>query len=98
MAFNLNALRAREPQSPALRRYEEVARMLTGRSVANAEDGIAWVRDACHELAIPPLKTYGIREEDVPALVTEAAKASSMKGNPLPLTPEELREVLMRSL
>jgi len=98
MEMNLRALRARAPQSAALRRYREVARMLTGRGDATAEDGITWTREICQELEIPPLKTYGMREEDVPALVAEAAKASSMKGNPLVLTPEELEEVLLRSL
>ena len=38
------------------------------------------------------------RSSDVPELIAEAAKASSMKGNPLALTPEELREVLTRAL
>ena len=41
MEMNLRALRARAPQSDALRRYQEVARMLTGRADATAEDGIA---------------------------------------------------------
>jgi alcohol dehydrogenase class IV len=96
--MNLRALRARAPQSAALRRYQEVARMLTGRGDATAEEAIAWTREICHELEIPPLKAYGIGEQDVPALVAEAAKASSMKGNPLALTPEELAGVLELSI
>jgi len=98
MEINLRALRARAPQSVALRRYPEVARLLTGRGDATAEDGIAWTREICQELEIPPLKTYGIGEQDVPTLIAEAAKASSMKGNPLALTTEELQEVLRRSM
>ena len=98
MEINLRALRARAPQSAALGRYQEVARMLTGRPDATAEDGIAWTREICQELEIPPLKAYGIGEQDVPALIAEAAKASSMKGNPLALTPEELGEVLTRAI
>ena len=98
MEMNLRALRARAPQSDALRRYEEVARMLSGRGDATAEDGIAWTREICHELEIPPLKAYGIGEQDVPVLIAEAAKASSMKGNPLALTPEELSEVLAQAI
>ncbi len=98
METNLCALRARAPQSDAQRRYQEVARMLTGRGDATAEDGIAWTREICRELEIPPLKAYGMGEQDVPALIQEAAKASSMKGNPLSLTPEELGEVLTRAM
>jgi alcohol dehydrogenase class IV len=72
--------------------------MLTGRGDATAEDGIRWTREICQELEIPPLKTYGIGEQDVAALVADAAKASSMKGNPLALTTEELQEVLRRAM
>lgn len=98
MEINLRALRARAPQSQALRRYGEVARILTGRPDAPAEEGIRWARETCRELEIPPLSAYGMSEQDVPALIAEAAKASSMKGNPLVLQAEELREVLLRSL
>jgi alcohol dehydrogenase class IV len=98
MEINLRALRARAPQSAALRRYQEVARMLTGRGHAIAEDAIPWVREVCQELEIPPLQAYGIGEQDVPVLIAEAAKASSMKGNPLALEPKELSEVLSRAI
>jgi alcohol dehydrogenase class IV len=98
MEVNLRALRARAPQSEALGRYQKVASMLTGRGDATAEDGITWIHGICHEFEIPPLKAYGMGEQDVPALIAEAARASSMKANPLVLTPEELSEVLTRSL
>ena len=96
--INLRALRARAPNHEALGRYQEVARMLTLRGEASAEDAIRWTREICREFEIPPLKSYGMRAQDVPALIVEAAKASSMKGNPLPLTPEELGEVLTRAV
>jgi alcohol dehydrogenase class IV len=98
MEINLRALRARMPQSDVQRRYQDVARILTGQPTASAEDGIAWVREVCRELEIPPLKAYGISEQDVPILVEEAARASSMKANPLVLTSEELQEVLTQSI
>jgi alcohol dehydrogenase class IV len=98
MEINLRALRARAPQSEALRRYQDVARLLTGRGDATAEDGITWAREICRELEIPPLQAYGVGEQDVPALVAEAAKASSMKGNPVALTQEELSEVLTKAV
>ena len=98
MEMNLRALRARAPQNGAVGRYQEVARMLTGRPDASAEDGIAWTREICQELEIPPLRAYGMQEQDLPALIAEAAKASSMKGNPLPLTAQELSEVLAQAI
>jgi alcohol dehydrogenase class IV len=98
MEINLRALRSRDPQSIAIRRYQEIGRMLTGRPGATAEDGICWVKDTCQDFGILPLKSYGIGPQDVPTLIAEAAKASSMKGNPLPLPPEELAEMLTLSM
>jgi len=98
MEVNVRALRARAPESESLRRYEEVARLLTGKPNAAGEEGVEWVRQICQELNIPPLSSYGIREPAVPVLVEKASKASSMKANPLVLTPDELREVLVRAL
>ena len=98
MEANLRAVRMRQPQSPALVRYAEIARILTGRSDAAAEDGAAWVRALVGELGIPTLSAYGLRREHVPGVVEKARRASSMKGNPIELTPEELSEVLAKAI
>jgi alcohol dehydrogenase class IV len=90
MAANVAALRARAPLHPALGRYAAIARMLTGRSDASADDGIDWVRALCAELNVPPLRVWGITQDDLPGVVEKAAVASSMQANPLPLTGEEL--------
>jgi alcohol dehydrogenase class IV len=98
MEMNVQALRARAPGSEPLRRYEEVARLLTGQSHAAAEDGVRWVAALCHKLEIPPLRAYGVTGSDIPDLVAKAAHASSMKGNPIALTSEELRRIVSSSL
>jgi alcohol dehydrogenase class IV len=98
MEVNLRALRARAPASEGLCRYEAVARVLTSRPNAIADEGIEWVKEICRELRIPPLSSYGVGVQDVEVLVEKAAKASSTKGNPIGLAPEELRQVLSRAL
>jgi alcohol dehydrogenase class IV len=98
MEMNVQALRARAPGSEPLRRYEEVARLLTGQSHAAAEDGVRWVAALCRKLEIPPLRAYGVTGSDIPNLVAKAAHASSMKGNPIALTSEELRRIVSSSL
>jgi alcohol dehydrogenase class IV len=90
MAANVAALQARAPQHSALERYTNLARLLTGRSEASADDGIEWVRALCVELNVPPLRAWGITAADLPGVVEKAARASSMQANPLPLTGEEL--------
>jgi alcohol dehydrogenase class IV len=96
MEVNIRALRARAPEK--LTRYDEVARLLTGRPHATATDGVAWIAALCQELEIPPLRTYGVTQGDLALLVEKAGQASSMKGNPIVLTEEELREIISRAL
>jgi alcohol dehydrogenase class IV len=96
--INVRALRSREPASPSLARYDEVARILTGRTDARAEDGVEWLRAFVDELKISPLSAYGLRAEDVPRVTAQARRASSMKGNPIVLTDEELAEILEAAL
>ncbi len=94
MAANVAALRARAPQHPALERYDAIARLLTGRNQARAEEGIEWVLALCVELKIPPLRKWGITAVDLPGVVEKAAHASSMKANPLTLSADELLAVV----
>ncbi|MEI9865385.1 MAG: iron-containing alcohol dehydrogenase [Limisphaerales bacterium] len=98
MAANLRALRERDPDSFALRRYDQVATLLTGNPHATADVGVDWVQKLVGELPIPKLGAYGIRGEHVADLVMKAGKASSMKANPIVLTPEELAEILRLAL
>jgi len=98
MEINARALRERMPNSEALRRYDRVASILTGNNEAGACDAIDWVTELCQALQVPGLRAYGVTESDCGTLVEEAAKASSMKANPIALTNEELTEALKRSL
>jgi alcohol dehydrogenase class IV len=98
MEVNVRALRQRAPESQALRRYQEVARLVTGRPQATAEDGARWTAEICRGLEIPPLRKYGVGPGDIAGLVEKAAKASSMKGNPIVLTPQELGEIMARAV
>lgn len=98
MEANLRALRSRAPASELLRRYETIAGTLTDDERATADDGVAWVRDVCRALAIPGLSAFGVTREDVPLIVERAVKASSMKSNPIVLTPDELSEILVAAL
>ncbi|MEO6525238.1 MAG: iron-containing alcohol dehydrogenase [Gemmatimonadaceae bacterium] len=98
VAVNVRALLERERKSPALVRYDEVARILTSDTEARAEDAVAWLRALVDELAIPRLGTFGVRAEDVPGVAAQARKASSMQGNPIALTDDELVDILGAAL
>ena len=98
MATNMGALHVRAADAPAIERYLEVGRILTGRADATIADGIRWVHALCTDLAIPGLAQYGMTADDIPAVVAEAQRTSSTKGNPIALTDEELASVLQHAL
>ena len=98
MDVNLRALRDRAHEHPALLRMAELARVLRGQADANPEDGIAWLQELTAALSIPGLASYRLSEDEIPAVVTAAQKANSMRGNPIELTDAEVTEIVTRSL
>ncbi len=91
MKVNLTALKARQPDSPALAKLAEFAKMTGG---ATAEDGIKWIAGLCRDLQVQPLSALGVSGKDFPALVGNAQRASSMKTNSVELTKRELTQIL----
>ena len=65
---------------------------------ATAADGVGWVQQLCNNLQVPALGAYGLTEEDFPDLIEKSKRASSMKGNPIKLTDEELEEILKQAV
>jgi alcohol dehydrogenase class IV len=98
MEANIRALRARAANTLALRRYATIAEILTGRPEAAPEEGVARVHEICRKLQIPTLRQYGVAEEHVADLIGRAQRASSIKGNPLPLQPAELERILRAAI
>ena len=97
MEANISALHSRASGAPALERYNELARIVTGDPGALADQGITWVQELCRQLKIPTLAAYGLEKADFPTVVTKSQNASSMKGNPIALKKEELLEILDRA-
>jgi len=98
METNVRAIRDRLPGGDTLQRHAMVARTLTQNPLAGIEEGIAWIRELVTELRIPRLATYGITAADLSGISEKAARASSMKANPLPLTSDERLAILQSAL
>ncbi len=98
METNLRALHERQPDHPAIRRYTEIAQILTGTLDATAEQGVEWVQAVVADLHIPGLASYGMQPADIPEMVDQAGRASSMQGNPLQLSQVELSAILEQAL
>jgi alcohol dehydrogenase class IV len=95
MAMNTRKLRN---EGKSIMRYEQVARWLTHDQYALAEDGVAWVKGLVDTLKIPRLGTWGIGASDLDNIIEKSAKASSMKGNAVALTADDMREILQNCL
>ena len=93
---NWQALRSREPGSPAVKKMARLGAFLSGvsgRSPSEAIESLVDILEAWTEaLAIPRLGTYGIDTESIEALATEGRN----RNNPIALTPAEI-EALLRS-
>jgi alcohol dehydrogenase class IV len=98
MATNVQALQQRAQGSAALQRYDEIAQILIGTPKAAAHDGVSWMQALCVTLDVPPLSSYGVTEDDFSLIVEKASQSSSMKGNPIALSAEEIREILAQAL
>jgi alcohol dehydrogenase class IV len=66
MQTNIQALKDRDPQNPALQRYDEIAKIVNGDQGAVAVHGIVWIDKLCQELSVTPLFAYGLTEADFP--------------------------------
>jgi alcohol dehydrogenase class IV len=97
-AANIKALESRTPGSKLIEKYLEISRILTGDRHAKPLDGAAWLAALTEDLRIPRLGQYGITPKQIPGLVEQAAKASSMKANPIALTDEEMSSILAESI
>lgn len=98
MEANVKALKLRSADNPAMQRYDQVARILTGSADARAENGFVWVQELCRELRVPALSEYGMKEDDLDSVVEKSKNASSMKGNPIVLTDDELMSILKKAI
>jgi alcohol dehydrogenase class IV len=94
---NVQALRQRDPTSPALIKYDEAARLMTGNASAKAAQLVTWVQELCLTLNVPSLARFGLKQQDFETVIAKAKKSSSMKGNPIELTDDELLDILRQA-
>ncbi|MBV9854910.1 MAG: iron-containing alcohol dehydrogenase [Streptosporangiaceae bacterium] len=95
---NVRALRSGPQGGPALDRYAEAARLLTGKPAASIADGLAWIRETSTLLGVPRLATFGVQPGHAGDIAAKAARSSSMRGNPVSLSHDELRAILLEAI
>ncbi|WP_316978186.1 iron-containing alcohol dehydrogenase [Shumkonia mesophila] len=98
---NIRALRLRDPGGPALAKYAEAGRLLSGRDDLEAQRTLDLLVETLFEwverLQIPRLGALGMSAADV-SRVAGASGGTSMKTNPVMLGKDEIAEILERRL
>lgn len=96
-AVNIQALREREPESPALHKYAHISELLTRRQYADHREAgdalVALLRDWLERLNLPRLSAFGMGAAQLDKVVANC-RGGSMKTNPLVLLDEELAGLL----
>jgi len=78
-------------------RHVEVAKIITGNPTATVEEGASWLEALTRDLNVPSLSTYGMSEADFTEVAENSAVSSSMQGNPISLTTQQLIEILQKA-
>jgi alcohol dehydrogenase len=99
-AMNIAALRERAPASEALAKYARVARWLGAEEegIEAGSDALVGLLDSWIEACeLPRLSAFGMTEADLPRVIAGSG-GNSMKTNPLVLSDNEIRQVLLARL
>lgn len=98
---NIQSMLSREPDNKALEKYAQAAEILCqkhfSKSAAAFTALIDLLTDWTDKLALPRLAHFGLHETAVDKIIANC-RGSSMKTNPIFLTDEEIRQVLLERL
>jgi alcohol dehydrogenase class IV len=98
---NIKALQEREPDNPALAKYAQVGRLLTGRTEIDDTTAClsltARLAEWSERLQLARLNSFGISTADFSMIVANS-RGSSMQTNPIVLTDAEINAILMGRL
>jgi len=98
---NIECMREREPENPALRKYGRIGEVLSGQHFENFMEGqrvlLSLLDRWTDELELPSLGSFGIDETSIEPIIANC-RGSSMKTNPITLTDDEIRDTLINRL
>ncbi|MDR3391528.1 MAG: iron-containing alcohol dehydrogenase [Sulfuriferula sp.] len=99
--ININALLDRAAQHPALQKYAEAGRLITGNHALEDQPArlalVSTLESWTQTMSLSRLADYGVTNADIPRIVAHS-RGSSMKTNPIALTDDEVAEIIRRRL
>lgn len=96
-AINIQALKERAPESPALDKYAQVSELLNRQEYEDRDEAldalVTLLRAWLERLDLPRLSAYGMGPGDIERVVANC-RGGSMRTNPLVLTDDEVAELV----
>lgn len=98
---NINAMLEREPENPALERYARVSEVLLQKRFGSTDEAlhnlIETLQQWTQELQLEGLAKHGVTESELDQVVAHS-RGSSMKTNPIVLTNDEIKSILLERM
>ena len=100
-AANIRIMNEREPDNPGLKRYAKVAAVLSGHHFSSYDEAgtalVALLHAWTGRMKLPRLGEYGVKLDELDHVVAHS-RGSSMKTNPIVMTNDEIKSVLLARL
>jgi alcohol dehydrogenase len=99
--MNINAMLEREPDNAAINRYARVSEVLSQRRFKSTSEAldklVELLQQWTYDLQLEKLSRYGLGSSALDHVV-EHSRGSSMKTNPIVLTDEEIKAILVERM
>ncbi|VAW85700.1 Alcohol dehydrogenase [hydrothermal vent metagenome] len=96
--INITAMQTREPNHVALKKYADIGRLLADNSQLDDEPAqqtlIDILQDWTQRMRVPLISEFAVQTSDLDHIVAHA-RGSSMKTNPIMLTDDEIKRILL---
>jgi alcohol dehydrogenase len=98
---NINAMLEREPDNAAIERYARVSEVLAQRRFKSTDEAldqlVALLQQWTYDMKLETLSSYGLESSGLDHVVKNS-RGSSMKTNPIVLTDEEIKSILVERM
>ncbi|MDH5546683.1 MAG: iron-containing alcohol dehydrogenase [Gammaproteobacteria bacterium] len=98
---NIEAMKQREPDNPALKKYRKLGATFFQTHIPDADKAysglVRKLEQWSDELCLPRLAQYGVTEQDLDHIVANS-RGSSMRTNPIVLSDDEIKDILRSRL
>ncbi len=97
MKENIQSCELDLTKTETVKKFREIASILTNNQEASVSDGLAWIHQIVEEFRIPRLADFGINVSSHQAIIEKAIISSSMKKNPVKLDNSALEKILLNA-